>query len=57
MNLSWQLGAVSEIRCRACDHLLTEEELLVYNMDSEPEDLCFGCLGHAQIALEELEDE
>lgn len=56
-NLSWRLGVASKLRCRACNDVLTEEELLVYNMDSEPEDLCFECLGHVQTALEELKDE
>lgn len=56
-NNLWQSEVISEIRCRACNKLLTNEELYVYNMDEEPDDLCFPCIEQITRALEELEND
>ena len=56
-NISGQY-AVAELRCIACDNVLTDSELEEYYIAGDTEeDLCRGCLGIAQQALREFDDD
>ena len=43
-------------RCKACNKVLEDEELLAVRIDGEPEDLCRECVAISEKSLEQEQE-